>query len=478
MLEHRLALALVVAAGAGCVSDSLGELDLAATVCADGPTVRGIDVSKWQGAIDWDQVAGGGIDFAFIRVNHGLDDIDERFDFNWAEARRLGILRGAYQYFLPDQDAVAQADLFLDRMGALDQGDLPPVLDVENTGGGMSAAAIAERVGQWMARVEPVLGMKPIIYTGKYFWQDNVVSGDFADHPLWIAYWDVTCPDLPSPWGDWVFHQTSDSGSVAGISGAVDTDLFNGTIDDLKAMGRSDGCGDGECTDGESADTCAADCAPPCAVIDGAGGVVDDGGPCFQAGGDPQFIRVENAGYGSFLRWTHATALAEPANYGEWRLHFAEAGRYRVEAHTPAPWAESRQAVYQVTHAGDETAVEIDQTAVDGWNPLGDLDFAAGGAQSIRLDDNTGEPGEDEVKIVFDAIRLTRLGGGASGDGSDDDGAGGDGPGDDGGGSSGDDGIAGGGGCTAAGGHSGWFAVWLVLGTIGAAARRRRASRS
>jgi GH25 family lysozyme M1 (1,4-beta-N-acetylmuramidase) len=457
-------LALLVLTAAGCAADSLGELEQAAAVCARGPTLAGIDVSKWQGAIDWNQVAGSGVSFAFIRVNHGLDDIDERFTYNWAEARRVGIARGAYQYFLPNEDAVAQADLFLDLMGPLEPGDLPPVLDVENTGGGMSPSAVAAQVGRWMDRVEPALGVKPIIYTGKYFWQDNVQSSDFADHPLWIAYWDVTCPDLPTPWSDWLFHQTSDSGSVPGISGAVDTDVFNGSIEDLVALGQADS---------------------PCAVIEADGGVVDDTGRCFRAGGDPQYIRVENAGYASFLRWTHATDQAEPSNYGVWDLHFAEGGRYRVEAYTPAPWSQSRQAVYQVRHAGEDHAIEIDQSAVDGWAELGVLDFAAGGSQSIRIDDNTGEPNQDEVKIVFDAIRLTRVAGGGDDDGGDDgdgpdDGDDGDDGGDDGDGPDGGE-ATGESGCAAAGvnggaGQAARFALWLGLGLLGLL-RRRRADR-
>lgn len=470
MQVGRLALLVLTA---GCAADSLGELEQAATVCARGPTLSGIDVSKWQGSIDWNQVAGSGVSFAFIRVNHGLDDIDERFAYNWAEARRVGIARGAYQYFLPNEDAVAQADLFLERMGPLEPGDLPPVLDVENTGGGMSPSAVAAQVGRWMDRVEPALGVKPIIYTGKYFWQDNVQSSDFADHPLWIAYWNVTCPDLPDQWSDWLFHQTSDSGSVPGITGPVDTDVFNGSIDDLVALGHADSCGDEVCGPGETADTCAADC-PPCSVIEAAGGVVDDTGPCFRAGGDPQYIRIENAGYASFLRWTHATDLVEPSSYGVWDLHFAEGGRYRVEAYTPAPWSQSRQAVYQVRHAGEDLAIEIDQSAVDGWAELGVVDFAAGGSQSIRVDDNTGESNQAEVKIVFDAIRLTRVAEVGGDDGGDDDG------GDDDGGDDPDDGDeqASEGGCSAGGvnggaGQAARFAIWLGLGLLGLLRRRR-----
>jgi GH25 family lysozyme M1 (1,4-beta-N-acetylmuramidase) len=462
-MQLRRLVSFLLLAAPGCALDSVGDLEQAATVCARGPTVAGIDVSKWQGDMNWDQIAGAGVKFAFIRVNHGLDDVDEKFAFNWPEARRVGIARGAYQYFLPNEDAVAQADLFLERLGPLEPGDLPPVLDVENTGGGMSADAVAERVGQWMARVEPALGVKPIIYTGKYFWQDNVGSSEFSDHPLWIANWNVTCPDLPQPWSDWVFHQTSDDGRVAGIGGPVDTDVFNGSIDDLRALGRAD--------------------RPPCAPIEPDGGVVDDTGPCFHAGGDPQYIRIENAGYASFLRWTHATDLAEPSNYGAWDLHFVEGGRYRVEAYTPAPWSQSHQAVYQIRHAGQDQAIEIDQSAIDGWTPLGELDFAAGGSQSIRVDDNTGEPNQDEVKIVFDAIRLTRIGEpGDDGDGGDDSGDGGadDGDADDDGAQT-DGSDPGESGCAVAGwggesgaGQAARFALWLGLGLLGLLRRRRR----
>src|SRR5690606_23553056 len=168
-----------------------------------------------------------------------------------------------------------------------------------------------------------------IIYTGKYFWQDQVGGADLTEHPLWIAQWGVTCPDIPAPWGDWAFHQTSATGRVSGISGDVDLDVFNGTVDDLIALGQG---GDAE----------------PCEVVPAEGGVLDDSGPCFRAGGSPQFIRHENAGWGSQLKWTHTTDLPNPANYGRWNVHLAEGGRYRVEAYTAAPWGESRMAVYQV----------------------------------------------------------------------------------------------------------------------------------
>ncbi len=205
-----------------------------AVVCA-ADTVDGIDVSKWQGTIDWAAVAGDGIRFAIIRTNHGLGDIDEEFDRNWAEARANGVIRGAYQYYLPGEDPIEQAELLLDMMGPLEPGDLPPTIDVEESAA-VSPDDYAAGVRLWSDRVEAALGRKPMIYTGKYFWNGNVASPDFTDNPLWVAQWNVDCPDLPTPWATWTFHQTTSTGTVAGISARVDTDVFNGTYQALLAF--------------------------------------------------------------------------------------------------------------------------------------------------------------------------------------------------------------------------------------------------
>ena len=204
-------------------------------VCADGPTVPGIDVSKWQGAIDWTDVHDSGVVFAFIRVSHGTEIHDEYFVSNWTDAESVGVLRGAYQYFSPSQDPIDQADLLLDALEIHGAGELPPVIDVEETQN-LAPAIIADRVGQWLSHVETELGVKPIIYTGSYFWNDNVQTDAFADNPLWIAHWGTTCPNLPTAWTDWVFWQTSATGSVPGISGDVDLDVFNGNLDTLLAF--------------------------------------------------------------------------------------------------------------------------------------------------------------------------------------------------------------------------------------------------
>src|SRR5262245_60783454 len=86
--------------------------------CADGPTIKGIDVSSWQGTIDWNAVQRSGIKFAIVRVTDGSHHLDKRFAQNWLGARQAGLLRGAYQFFRPAQDATAQADLLIEQIAA------------------------------------------------------------------------------------------------------------------------------------------------------------------------------------------------------------------------------------------------------------------------------------------------------------------------------------------------------------------------
>ena len=148
--------------------------------------------------------------------------------------------------------------------------------------------------------------------------------------------------------------------------------------------------------------------AAPCGTIDTSGGVIDNGDPCFTGGGPAATLRaVTTAGYNDNLVWTHATNDAAEQNFAEWDFNFASSGRYLVEAYTAAAYAQSKQAAY-VVHAGvTDTTVTLDQTAADGWQPLGQFDFAQGEGQSVHLGDNTGEPGSAMVQLVFDAIRVT-----------------------------------------------------------------------
>jgi GH25 family lysozyme M1 (1,4-beta-N-acetylmuramidase) len=406
----------------GCWTDEAGyeQLEREAVVCPVGPQVPGIDVSYWQPNIDWNRVAADGIVFAFLRVSDGDPATggvyDTEFQANWTGTQAVGIIRGPYQYFRPSDDPIAQADLVISEIGgAMTPGDLPPVIDVEATDG-RTPAQVATAVGEWINRIETELGVTPIIYTGKYFWQDNVQSDAFASYPLWHAAYPgnwtpSSCPNIADQWSGWAFWQYSSSGNVDGIGTSttnVDVNVFNGDLAGLQALTFGDPvCGDGYCVGGEDHDNCPEDC-PIFEPVPPLGRIVDDSDLCFEKLGTPAWWHPETAGYENSLYWTYCVD-AGADTVGVWHLTFDEAGEYRVEAYTDGDWAESQQATYQVRHGGDTTPTEVDQSQTDGWTFVGEFQFATGGDQWVRLEDLTGEPYADRVMIVFDALRLTRL---------------------------------------------------------------------
>lgn len=212
------------------------ELDLGVVACHDGPTTPGIDVSYYQEAIQWKRVRKAGVLFAFIRVSDGSTFPDPRFAQNWQGAGKVGLLRGAYQYFRPEESAVAQADLLITALGR-DRGELPPVLDVEDAGG-RSPKQISRAIEQWVARVREKLGVEPILYTGPDFWKTRVGNADHTTQPLWLAHYTQDCPTVPAPWTTWTFWQYTDRGKVPGIVGPVDLDVFAGTYAELLDFAR------------------------------------------------------------------------------------------------------------------------------------------------------------------------------------------------------------------------------------------------
>jgi lysozyme len=198
--------------------------------------VQGADVSKWQGNFDWNSA---NVTFGFARISDGLNYIDAYFDSNWQKMKAAGVLRGAYQYFRPGQSASAQAQMMVDKVGKLGPGDLPCVVDVEATDG-QSGATIASRLKTWLDIVEAGTGKRPIIYTGPYFWQDQVGSSAFTDYPLWIAHYGATCPSIPDYWSKWTFWQYCDGNTQYCSNGkGWDRNVFNGSLSELQAFANA-----------------------------------------------------------------------------------------------------------------------------------------------------------------------------------------------------------------------------------------------
>ena len=191
-------------------------------------TIHGIDVSRYQERIAWEAVQKMEVDyiklgFAFIKATEGTGRTDPFFQRNWERSKRAGMVRGAYHFFIASRDGTEQAKNFAKAV-KLQRGDLPPVLDVEKTFG-MPPALIRKEVAEWCTYIEAHYGIKPILYTNADFYK-NYLQGYLDDYPLWVAHY--LQPHQPRITRDWAFWQHSESGTVTGIYGKVDFNVFNG----------------------------------------------------------------------------------------------------------------------------------------------------------------------------------------------------------------------------------------------------------
>jgi lysozyme len=197
-------------------------------------TIQGLDVSHYQGTVNWPQVCQAGIQFAFAKATDGLTWTDPQFAVNWPQMKAAGILRGAYHFFEPADDAAAQAQFFL-QTAQLAPGDLPPALDVE-TLGGRSATAMWQGVETWLQTVAAATGVQPFLYVDPSFANQYQAPVSLAAYPLWIADYGVAQPTLPAGWSSWLIWQYNESGVVSGISGPVDLDQLAAPLATLAAL--------------------------------------------------------------------------------------------------------------------------------------------------------------------------------------------------------------------------------------------------
>ncbi|MDQ7949287.1 MAG: glycoside hydrolase family 25 protein [Pedobacter sp.] len=190
--------------------------------------VHGIDVSYYQGRIDWQKVKqmeddGVRVSFAFIKATEGLLIVDPYFQRNWREAPKAGIKVGAYHFFRPKSAGLWQANFFLQTI-TVEKGDLPPVVDVEKLDG-VSPSAMRKQLNAFLIQVEEKAKVKPIIYTGLKFYQDHL-KGYYDGYPFWVAHYHQ--PKLKLAEGSWKFWQHSDRARINGINHVVDFNVFNG----------------------------------------------------------------------------------------------------------------------------------------------------------------------------------------------------------------------------------------------------------
>ena len=203
----------------------------------EGYEIHGIDISHYQGKIDWEQltnamIKGCPVRFVIIKSTEGSSRLDETFRENFNQARDFGFIRGVYHFWSNKSTAREQAYYFLDQVHLTD-GDLPPVLDIEHKPADKSVEDFQRDVLTWLHIVEDKYHVKPIIYTYYKFKEQYLSAPVFEDYPYWIAHYYV---DKVQYKGKWKFWQHTDVGKLPGIKGYVDFNIYNGSYYELKQL--------------------------------------------------------------------------------------------------------------------------------------------------------------------------------------------------------------------------------------------------
>lgn len=200
--------------------------------------VRGMDVSHYQGAIQWDKVAGQGLSFVYMKATEGDDTSDDAFQANWEGASAAGLSKGAYHFYNLCGTGAAQADWFIKTV-PVEVGALPPAIDLEASKACKklpTKKALQKELAAFVAKVQAAYGKVPVLYVNSNIY-DRYFAGEAADNPFWISDTD-SAPAL-SDQRDWAIWQHTFKGQVAGISGRVDLDVFSGNSRQLAALSGS-----------------------------------------------------------------------------------------------------------------------------------------------------------------------------------------------------------------------------------------------
>lgn len=195
--------------------------------------IHGIDVSRWQGDIDWNTVRKAGTQFAYIKATEGGDFVDPKFMENWNAARAAGVPRGAYHFYYFCRPVEEQISWFIQNV-PVDPAALPPVLDMEWNGESKTCRTrptqgkIVADMNVFLDALQAHYGKRPVVYTTVDFHREILV-GHFTAHDFWIRSVARHPMHMYSKRDDWVFWQYTAEGRVPGIKGDVDRNVFFGT---------------------------------------------------------------------------------------------------------------------------------------------------------------------------------------------------------------------------------------------------------
>ncbi len=200
----------------------------AAVLAENDDKVAGIDISHYQGKIDWNKLKlinkKYPIGFVFIRASIGDDCDDSKFNFNWQQAKKHHFIRGAYHYYRPNENSMEQAERFI-KLVELEKGDLPPVLDIEKLPVEQSIDSLKIGLKRFLNKIDEYYKVKPIIYTSQKYYED-FLADEFEDYTFWIANYNFIEEKIND---NFLFWQFTEKGKIDGIKYNVDINIYNGT---------------------------------------------------------------------------------------------------------------------------------------------------------------------------------------------------------------------------------------------------------
>lgn len=224
-----IAVALVVVDWQNAKENSSSEKQVCALGKPCGYQIAGIDISHHNGNIDWPEIKKQGVHFAYLKTTEGETKLDKDYQEDYALAKEHELLVGSYHFFLFNKDGVKQAKFFLSKL-RYEQGDLPPVVDVEYSPWNkrnMSKKVLKSRLRE-LARFDSVIFRKTnrhvLIYTNKQGYED-MIRGNFPDNELWIC--DLSSEPDEEKYPNWVIWQYSHKGKIEGLQTNVDLNVFH-----------------------------------------------------------------------------------------------------------------------------------------------------------------------------------------------------------------------------------------------------------
>lgn len=238
----RLFLALLFLAAAALVTLGLlrwrGLILLPDEADHDEWEVFGVDVSSYQGEVDWPVLAEQGVDFAFIKATEGSLLQDRRFAANWAGAAAAGVRAGAYHFLSYDSPGETQADNFIAAV-PVTEGALPPVVDIEFYGEYLDTPPEKERVrailDPLLERLEAHYGVKPILYVTYRSYYRYIAGGGYGDYPIWCS--SPTVFPLVPGWDFWQYSHSAELEGYYGTQRRIDLNIFRGSRAEFERFG-------------------------------------------------------------------------------------------------------------------------------------------------------------------------------------------------------------------------------------------------